>query len=99
MAGVCKMDKFKVGDEVTVVTPTYSRDATVLGEDEDGLYLLIGEDGFRWWEESVFVYERKPSAQQRLDMLAKYFTSGNDVPVKQATIKASDFWKIYNGEV
>jgi len=38
------------------------------------------------------------SAQDKLDMLKKYFESGNDVPVKQATIKANDFWKIYNGE-
>jgi hypothetical protein len=26
--------------------------------------------------------------------LAKYFTSGNHIPVDQATIKATDFWSI-----
>lgn len=26
--------------------------------------------------------------------LAKYFTSGNSIPVDQATIKATDFWRI-----
>ena len=28
--------------------------------------------------------------------LAKYFESGNQVPVERATIKASDFWRIYS---
>lgn len=37
-----------------------------------------------------------PTAQQKLDKLKKYFESGNDVPVQQATIKAKDFWAIYN---
>ncbi|MEQ9131123.1 MAG: hypothetical protein RJQ08_13555 [Salinisphaeraceae bacterium] len=26
--------------------------------------------------------------------LARYFTSGNSVPVERATIKANDFWRI-----
>lgn len=35
-------------------------------------------------------------ARQRdaLATLAKYFTSGNHIPVDQATIKAADFWSI-----
>lgn len=36
------------------------------------------------------------TAQQKLDQLKKYFDSSNDVPVQQATIKAKDFWAIYN---
>ena len=36
------------------------------------------------------------SPQQKLDQLKKYFESGNNVPVQQATIKAKDFWAIYN---
>lgn len=35
--------------------------------------------------------ERKDKA---LLTLAKYFTSGNHIPVDQATIKAADFWNI-----
>lgn len=38
----------------------------------------------------------KLPAQQKLDQLKKYFESGNDLPVQQATIKAKDFWAIYN---
>lgn len=29
-----------------------------------------------------------------LDELARYFTSGNSVPVERATIRAKDFWRI-----
>lgn len=29
-----------------------------------------------------------------LDQLKKYFTSGNDIPVDKATIKADDFWRL-----
>jgi hypothetical protein len=29
-----------------------------------------------------------------LEQLALYFTSGNKIPVSQATISAEDFWKI-----
>jgi len=29
-----------------------------------------------------------------LDELAKYFTSGNEIPVERATILAKDFWRI-----
>ena len=32
--------------------------------------------------------------QKALATLAKYFTSGNCIPVDQATIKAADFWQI-----
>lgn len=32
--------------------------------------------------------------QAKLDRLALYFTSGNCVPVKRATIRADDFWRI-----
>lgn len=42
------------------------------------------------------VSEELVSPQAKLDKLKKYFESGNDVPVQQATIKAKDFWAIYN---
>ena len=32
--------------------------------------------------------------EKALATLAKYFTSGNNIPVDQATIKATDFWRI-----
>lgn len=32
--------------------------------------------------------------QTSLNELARYFTSGNSVPVERATIKAADFWRI-----
>lgn len=37
---------------------------------------------------------RAEQAEQALSEIARYFTSGNEVPVERATIKASDFWRI-----
>lgn len=38
----------------------------------------------------------KHPAQEKLDQLKKYFLSGNDIPVDRASIRAYDFWKIYD---
>ncbi len=38
--------------------------------------------------------EDAEALRAKLAALAKYFTSGNDVPVERATIRASDFWAI-----
>lgn len=32
--------------------------------------------------------------RNKINALKRYFTSGNDVPIERATIKASDFWAI-----
>lgn len=38
--------------------------------------------------------EQSNKQQEALRELAKYFTSGNSVPVERATILAKDFWRI-----
>lgn len=38
--------------------------------------------------------DKNKRQQKALATLAKYFTSGNKIPVDQATIKAADFWSI-----
>jgi len=38
--------------------------------------------------------EQSNKQQEVLRELAKYFTSGNAVPVERATILAKDFWRI-----
>lgn len=37
---------------------------------------------------------RLTAHEKALATLARYFTSGNHIPVDQATIKAADFWSI-----
>jgi len=49
-----------------------------------------------WYADRFELVSPSTSAQQKLDQLKKYFESGNNVPVQQATIKAKDFWAIYN---
>lgn len=61
---------------------------------------ITGPVGFCVPESFLEMTEKSvPSPQERLDALAAYFTSGNDVPVSIASIKAKDFWKIYNGDL
>jgi hypothetical protein len=49
--------------------------------------LMVFEQGLR-------AGEGNGRQQKALATLAKYFTSGNCIPVDQATIKAVDFWRI-----
>lgn len=43
--------------------------------------------------------ERAQKQQAVLERLARYFKSGNDVPVERATIRAQDFWSIVGSVV
>ena len=51
----------------------------------------------KWYNYFISVDELNHSAVKKLEQLKKYFESGNEIPVDRAVIKASDFWKIYNG--
>lgn len=58
--------------------------------------------GYGYWDKGSFLTHvneigpKQLSAQQKLDQLKKYFESGNGTPVDRATVKAKDFWAIYN---
>lgn len=64
-------------------------------EEHDTGLTLFTKEGYGLPESCVELAEPEIPAQQKLDQLKKYFESGNDVPVQQATIKAKDFWAIY----
>lgn len=61
---------------------------------------LQHDDNCRYWNDGEFCtcgaveYEQLKTAKAALSELARYFTSGNDVPVERATILAKDFWRI-----
>lgn len=99
------MSNFKVGDIVVCVNNhmryeelQLRKQYTVSMVQSDALgqtCRVLGSD--IWFIAERFELIQQPvSAQQKLDQLKKYFESGNDVPVQQATIKAKDFWAIYN---
>ena len=46
------------------------------------------------YETVADIIAERDRLKKALKTLAKYFTSGNSIPVDQATIKASDFWRI-----
>lgn len=102
---------FKVGDNVKCVYADGCVDLvldrlytiTAVTTDVDGdVFVAVDTDPEEarvtgnWYADRFELIPQYTSAQQKLDKLKKYFESGNDVPVQQATIKAKDFWAIYN---
>lgn len=102
---------FKIGDKVKCVddsdgVPLTLNEVSVVTAvtiDEDGdVFIAVDSDRLEeqstgnWYADRFELVERSNTARQKLDKLKKYFESGNDVPVQQATIKAKDFWAIYN---
>lgn len=77
---------------VTAVTVDLFGDVFVAVDTDPVKEQAIG----KWYADRFELVPQSTTAQQKLDQLKKYFESGNDVPVQQATIKAKDFWAIYN---
>ncbi len=106
------MSKFEIGDFVKfsdTVTQEDSACVSIPPSRKDNIFQVYGID-LELWEKfqcggvvtecGLFIPDillvKVTSPQQKLDQLKKYFESGNNVPVQQATIKAKDFWAIYN---
>lgn len=106
------MNKFEIGDYVKFVNSVTQEDfdnTSISSSYKDNVFQVYGID-LELWEKfqcggvvtecGLFIPDvllvKVTSPQQKLDQLKKYFESGNDVPVQQATIKAKDFWAMYN---
>lgn len=106
------MSTFKVGDCVKFSESVTQEDFDYVGlyiSNKESKFLVAALDSETWGKYACggIITEcgryipscliiKVVTAQQKLDQLKKYFESGNDVPVQQATIKAKDFWAIYN---
>lgn len=86
-------DMIRVGSFYTIKQIVESPDPTVV------YYELKEVPGGEYFcnDHFISVDELNHSAVKKLEQLKKYFESGNEIPVDRAVIKASDFWKIYNG--
>lgn len=65
-------------------------------EEDNETFLSFLEFPGNWYAYRFVPVSENISPQQKLDQLKKYFESGNGISVDRATIKASDFWAIYN---
>lgn len=80
-AGIFKGDKCTIRDVI---------------EENNETFLSFLEFPGNWYASRFIPVSENISPQQKLDQLKKYFESGNGISVDRATIKASDFWAIYN---
>jgi hypothetical protein len=106
------MSKFEIGDGVVFSENVTQEDFDYVGLDisiKESKFLVAALDPETWGKYVCggiitecgryipsCLLTKVMTAQQKLDKLKKYFESGNNVPVQQATIKAKDFWAIYN---
>lgn len=86
-------DMIRVGSFYTIKQIVESSDPIVV------YYELEEVPGNEYFASDHFISadELNYPAVHKLEQLKKYFESGNEIPVDRAIIKASEFWKIYNG--